>query len=109
MTIAKMKSKLCPNHIGDGSYRGCVVCRALKKKIEAKELPVNIQMAVRDIVWMARRYAEGRLTGAPSLFNSAYNELRMYIDFEEEKDPDNRIDENRPVKNFPLATGGKLP
>ena len=69
--------------------------KTLTEKIEEKELPVNIQMAVRDIVWMARRYAEGRLTGAPSLFNTAYKELYKYIDFEESIDPDNRKDVNQ--------------
>ena len=79
-----------------------------QQKIEGgKKLPIRVQMAVRDIVWMARRYAEGRKTGAPELFNTAYKELCQYIDFEESIDPDNRKDESRPIKNFPLATRGK--
>lgn len=70
-------------------------------------LPTGIKEAVKDIVWMARRYADGRKTGAPELFNNAYAELKKYIEFDEANDPDNRTDESRPVKNFPLATRGE--
>lgn len=36
----------------------------------------KIKEAVKDILWMARRYANGRKTYAPSLFNDAYDILR---------------------------------
>lgn len=59
-----------------------------------------------DLVWMARRYADGRKTGAPDAFNRAYKGLCHAVDFDEENDPDNRTDETRPIYNFPLATSG---
>lgn len=36
----------------------------------------RLQQAVKDILWMARRYADGRRTYAPSMFNDAYDILR---------------------------------
>lgn len=36
----------------------------------------KIKEAVKEILWMARRYANGRKTYAPSLFNDAYDILR---------------------------------
>jgi len=60
--------------------------------------------AIKSIVWMARRYCEGRRTGAPGMFNDAYNELKKTIDFDEKNDPDNR--KGGPISNFPYATSG---
>jgi hypothetical protein len=82
-----------------GKYRKAV--------LNNKQLPLPVQEAIKDIIWMARRYAEGRKTGAPELFNVAYSELKKYIDFDEANDPDNRTDDSRPIKNFPLATRGE--
>ena len=39
----------------------------------------KIKAAVKDILWMARRYANGRKTGAPSTFNDAYDVLRTQL------------------------------
>src|SRR3972149_4434225 len=36
----------------------------------------RIQEAVTKILWMARRYADGRSTYAPDMFNEAYDTLR---------------------------------
>lgn len=38
-----------------------------------------IKNAVKDIIWMARRYANERLTGAPDTFNDAYDILRSQL------------------------------
>lgn len=39
--------------------------------------------ALNEIVWMARRYADGRQTYAPSMFNEAYDILQeLYGNFE---------------------------
>ena len=52
--------------------------------------------AINEILWMARRYADGRLTYAPSMFNDAYDSLknRGYITNE-------RTDDT--VKTYPYA------
>lgn len=71
-----------------------------------KKIPKEAIAAIRDIVWMARRYAEGRKTGATWLFNRSYDILKKYINFKEKDDPDNRQDKSRPIKNFPYATEG---
>lgn len=44
---------------------------------------------LKDIVWMARRYAENRKSYAPSLFNMAYEyfEKCFGVEFEGKKDP----------------------
>ncbi len=36
----------------------------------------KIREAIKDIIWMARRYADSRQTYAPTLFNDAYDILR---------------------------------
>lgn len=62
----------------------------------------EVKKAIRDIVWMARRYADGRRTYAPSMFNDAYNALvRELGNFERENDPDNAPDR---IKNYPYAS-----
>lgn len=66
----------------------------------------DLKIAVKDIVYMARRYADGRRSGAPTIFNGAYSRLREIIDFDEPNDPDNRTDSLRPIHNFPWATDG---
>lgn len=45
----------------------------------------KIKTAVKDILWMARRYANGRKTGAPSTFNDSYDILRS--EFGDDIDP----------------------
>ena len=77
-----------------------------KDKGKGKELPREVTESVKTIVWMARRYADGRKTYAPQMFNDAYDILKKWVDFDEEHDPDNRSDESRPIKNFPHATRG---
>jgi len=46
--------------------------------------------AIKDIIWMARRYANGRKTYAVSLFNDAYDTIRDSIgdSLEQPYDPD---------------------
>lgn len=73
------------------------------KKPLIKDLP-KIAHAIADIVWMGRRYAEGRRTGAPHIFNEAYKELSNFIDFDEENDPDKQ--NKNIIKHFPLASSG---
>lgn len=55
-----------------------------------KEKPIvykaSVIKAVANIIWMARRYAHGRKTYAPSLFNDAYDTLR--------REMGNEIDDN---------------
>lgn len=52
--------------------------------------------AINEILWMARRYADGRLTYAPSMFNDAYDSLKKmgYITNEMADDT---------VKTYPYA------
>ena len=54
-------------------------------------IPVELNSAIIDIIWMARRYAEGRKTYAPGMFNDAYKILKKYVYIDEKVDPDNRI------------------
>lgn len=55
------------------------------KKIELAKTVINetqrkkITEAIADLVWMARRYSNGRLTGAPSIFNDSYDTLRDFF------------------------------
>jgi hypothetical protein len=66
----------------------------------------RIKQAVKDIIWMARRYADGRRTYAPSMFNDAYDVLRNELgDFERLNDPDEAPDR---IKNWPYATDGDI-
>jgi hypothetical protein len=44
----------------------------LKEKIA---IPANIKNAVRDLHWMARRYADGRCSYAPGMFNGRVRDL----------------------------------
>jgi hypothetical protein len=39
------------------------------------DIPANIKNAVRDIHWMARRYADGRCSYAPGMFNGRVRDL----------------------------------
>lgn len=72
------------------------------------ELLQTLAIPLKNIIYMSRRYAEGRSTFAPDMFNESYDVLKKYIDFNEEDDPDNRTGEYRPIKNFPYATKAKL-
>lgn len=47
-----------------------------KHRAELSMRVKNIEKAVTELVWMARRYAHGRSTYAPGLFNDAYDVLR---------------------------------
>ena len=62
----------------------------------------DILKAVQDIVWMARRYAHGRMTYAPSMFNDAYDVLRDYLG----KEIDTKRDQV--VGTFPYAQYGEV-
>ena len=61
-----------------------------------KEIPTP---AIKDIVWMARRYADGRKTYAPSMFNDAYDALRSQGYTEDEN-------ADEAVKSYPYASYG---
>ena len=39
------------------------------------DIPANIKNAVRDLHWMARRYADGRCSYAPGMFNDRVRDL----------------------------------
>ncbi len=52
-----------------------------RSKVSRVELPViatnqNIKNSIKEILWMARRYADGRQTFAATSFNDAYDLLR---------------------------------
>ena len=60
--------------------------------------------AIADIIWMARRYADGRSTYAPSMFNRAYDVLVKEFGKEIEHftaNPDSTLTDNG--KHFPYA------
>ena len=59
----------------------------------------EIQPWIQDIIWMARRYADGRKTYAPDMFNRAYDALKMIFTEEE-------LDKHKDdvVKTFPYAS-----
>lgn len=44
-----------------------------------KEKQARITEAVKDILWMARRYMNGRKSYGPDLFNDAYDTLRTEL------------------------------
>jgi hypothetical protein len=60
----------------------------------------KIKDAVKEIVWMARRYADGRSTFAPTSFNDAYDIL--YSVFGED------IEYNKNEIDKTLTDGGKF-
>ena len=62
----------------------------------------KLTKAVKDILWMARRYANGRQTYAVSMFNDAYDVLRDELG-EEIESPS---EEKHETPNFPYATDG---
>lgn len=53
----------------------------MQSKQQTKEIPISYEAlnAIREIIWMARRYADGRATYAPSMFNNAYDVLRTQL------------------------------
>ena len=59
----------------------------------------EVQPWLQDIIWMARRYADGRKTYAPDMFNRAYDALKMIFTEEE-------LDKHKDdvVKTFPYAS-----
>lgn len=44
-----------------------------------KDISNNAVQAIKNILWMARRYADGRQTYAPVMFNDAYDLLRTEL------------------------------
>jgi hypothetical protein len=44
-----------------------------------QEEKTKLTNAVRNIMWMARRYAHNRSTYAPELFNDSYDEIRSIL------------------------------
>lgn len=72
----------------------------INKKEESK---TDVLMAVKDIIWMARRYADGRRTYAPDMFNEAQKKLVDTLGM-------NVIgNEDKVVKDFPYATDPDVP
>lgn len=65
----------------------------------------DVKTAISEIVWMARRYAEGRHTYASTLFNESYDILQKEIGFKDEVISNGTEDE---MENFPHATRGKI-
>jgi hypothetical protein len=61
---------------------------------------LKIKQAVKEILWMARRYADGRATYAPQLFNEAQKVLQEFFG------EDVIGQEDKHVINFPSATDG---
>lgn len=73
-------------------------------KTEEREITISYRAlnAIRDIIWMARRYADGRSTYAPSMFNDAYDVLRNEL----EDTIDKAVD--AVVPTFPYAQDGQF-
>jgi len=67
----------------------------MKDKVNKKD----IQPWIKDIIWRARRYADGRQTYAPDMFNKAYDALREHFT---EDELDKQVDGN--VKSYPYAS-----
>ena len=58
----------------------------------------EITKQVAEILWMARRYADGRLTYAPQMFNDAYDALKELLGDGVDLKPDDAT-----VSAFPYA------
>lgn len=56
-----------------------------------------------EIIWMARRYADGRYTYAPDMFNDAYDELKNIFG----DDLVDRVDKILEPYSHPHATESK--
>ncbi len=67
----------------------------------------EVKQAIKDILWMARRYADGRKTYAPHLFNEAYDTLRD--EFGDEIDPYKEDEGMNSNSLFPYAMYGDNP
>lgn len=68
----------------------------------------TLRRAVKDIIWMARRYADGRQTYAPSLFNDAYDILRQ--EFGDTIDLPHAVDEHgRNMYDISIKTSADHP
>lgn len=53
--------------------------KELRKRLEEAEAKANCyERSFRDIWWMARRYADGRKTYAPSMYNEAFDRVRKW-------------------------------
>lgn len=68
-----------------------------------KQEQAQVTEAVRDIIWMARRYANGRMTYAVSTFNDSYDTLRDILGDKMDKATNPQPDE---VPFFPYAMDG---
>ena len=67
----------------------------------------QILNAIKRMVWMARRYSDGKNTAAPEIFNRAYGVLRNEFGEEDIDDLANER-EKQICKNFPYAREGEL-
>lgn len=67
-----------------------------------KNEKIKLTRAIKDILWMARRYSEGRSTYAPEMFNDSYDIIRDILGEEVDK----TIDPSDIIKNWPYATDG---
>lgn len=63
---------------------------------------IKLTRAVKEIIWMARRYTERRSTYAPEMFNDAYDIIRDILG----DGCDKVHDPSDIIKNWPYATDG---
>ena len=63
----------------------------------------NVTTLISEILWMARRYADGRKTYAVSMFNDTYDDLRDLLG-----DGIDQQTGDATIKNYPYATDGQF-
>ncbi len=63
---------------------------------------LKLKQAIKELVWMARRYANGRQTYATQSFNDAYDVLRTEFGDEIESPSEQKHE----FPDFPYATDG---
>lgn len=66
------------------------------------QIDANAAQAIQEIIWMARRYADGRKTYAPSMFNNAQKILHFQLGDDILGKPD------KVVREWPYATDGQF-
>lgn len=51
----------------------------LKTKAELRERIYDLEAILKDTLWLARRYANGRQTAVPDMFRRHYNFLKKWM------------------------------
>jgi hypothetical protein len=75
----------------------CPKCQTRQEADEQTQFTVTVDAnALLHVVWMARRYAHGRNTYAPELFNECYDKLIKGNNLTEQ-------DDSKAVPTFPYA------